>query len=294
VALVVFGSINVDLVFALDRLPAPGETVLGLGAAIQPGGKGANQAAAGARDGARVVMAGAVGRDGLAEAALAGLRQDGVELSRVRAVDAATGCAAICTDPAGRNQIAVGSGANRHAKADQVEDALLGPGTTLLLQMEVDPAETAALIHRARALGTRIVLNLAPAAPLDRAALAAVDLLVVNEPEAEWLADELGAEPDGLHTALGVTVVRTLGERGAAFAGPAGEGAVAGEPVAAVDTTAAGDCFTGVLAAALYRGMTLPAAVRRANTAAGLCCTVRGSQSSLPRRDAIEAATAGT
>lgn len=287
----VFGSINVDFVFALDRLPLPGETVLGPGIAIQPGGKGANQAAAAARDGASVIMAGAVGQDALAEAALAGLRQDGVDLSRVRMVEAATGCAAICTDPAGRNLIAVGSGANLLARAAQVEDALLGPGTTLVLQMEVDPAETAALIRRARAAGSRIVLNLAPAAPLDRDALASVDLLVVNEHEAEWLSAQIGAPEAALP---GVTVVRTLGERGAAFAGPAGKGEVVASPVVAVDTTTAGDCFTGVLAAALDRGEALPVAIRRANAAAGLCCMVRGSQSSLPRHDAIEAASAGT
>ena len=286
--IVVFGSINVDLVFALERLPMPGETVLGPGVAIQPGGKGANQAAAAARDGARVLMAGAVGRDALAEAALAGLRGDGVELSRVLAVDAATGCAAICTDPGGRNLIAVGSGANLAARAAQVEDALLGPGTTLVLQMEVDPAETTALIRRARAAGARIVLNLAPAMPLQRDALAAVDVLVLNEHEADWLAAHLGTE--SLHAALGVTVVRTLGERGAAFAGPAGEGQVAASPVVAVDTTAAGDCFTGVLAAALDRGQALPHAIGRANVAAGLCCTVAGSQSSLPHRSATDSA----
>ena len=110
--IVVFGSLNADLIFAVDHLPAPGETVLGTDTRIEPGGKGANQAAAAARDGATVLMAGAVGRDPLADIALDGLRAASVDLSRVARVEAATGCAAICTDPAGRNQIAVGSGAN--------------------------------------------------------------------------------------------------------------------------------------------------------------------------------------
>ncbi|MEO8715414.1 MAG: PfkB family carbohydrate kinase, partial [Acetobacteraceae bacterium] len=124
--LVVFGSINLDLIFPLPVLPAAGETVLAPDIRIQPGGKGANQALAAARDGARVVVAGAVGRDDLAETALALLREAGVDLSRVARTERATGCAAIFVDPTGRNAIGVGSGANLAARADQVEDALLG------------------------------------------------------------------------------------------------------------------------------------------------------------------------
>jgi len=286
----VFGSINLDLIFALDRLPGPGETLLGPDTRIEPGGKGANQAVAAALDGAAVAMAGAVGGDALAEGALAGLRAAGVDLSRVVRAAATTGCAAICTDPAGRNLIAVGSGANRLARADQVEDALLAPGHTLLLQMETDPAETATLVHRAR--GARIILNLAPAGALDDAALRAVDVLVVNEHEAEWLAAALrtGADAASLHRALGGTVVRTLGEHGSEWAGREGAGSIPAHPVAVLDTTAGGDCFTGVLAAALDRGAALPDALRRASIAAGLCCAGRGSQGSLPSRAQTNAA----
>ncbi len=285
--IVVFGSINLDLIFALDHLPSAGETVLGPTTRLEPGGKGANQAVAAARDGATVLMAGCVGRDALAEQALATMRADGVDLSRVSRVsrgDLATGCAAICTDAAGRNLIAVGSGANLLARADQVEDALLAPGTTLVLQRETDPKETAALIRRARARGARIVLNLAPAGPLDADALAALDVLVVNETEAEWLAVRHDTTPDaaGLHAALGVGVVRTLGERGSEWADGSSAGSVAAHPVEAVDTTAAGDCFTGVLAAALDRGMRMADAMARAGVAAGLCCGRAGSQNSLP------------
>jgi ribokinase len=138
--------------------------------------------------------------------------------------------------------------------------------------------------------GARIVLNLAPAAPLSTDALRSVDVLIVNEPEAAWLANALGAGTGELHAALGTTIIRTLGERGAAFAGPDGAGEVPAYPVNAVDTTAAGDCFTGVLAAALDRGLGLEAGLRRASIAAGLCCTKRGSQSSLPDMAAIDAA----
>ena len=291
--IVVFGSINLDLIFALDHLPSAGETVLGPTTRIEPGGKGANQAAAAARDGAAVVMAGCVGRDALADGALATLVAAGVDLSRIARGDLATGCAAICTDTAGRNLIAVGSGANTLARADQVEDAILSAGTTLVLQMESDLVETAALIRRARACGCRIVLNLAPAAALDADALRTVDLLIVNETEAEWLAAQHGVAADvaGLHAALGVGVVRTLGERGAEWAARDGDGKVAAHPVAAIDTTAAGDCFTGVLAAALDRGLDMAAAMARASVAAGLCCSRAGSQNSLPGQTEIDAIT---
>ncbi len=282
--IVVFGSVNLDLIFALDHLPGAGETVLGPSTRLEPGGKGANQAVAAARDGATVLMAGCVGRDALADAALATLRADGVDLSRVSRGNLATGCAAICTDADGRNMIAVGSGANLQARADQVEDAVLTPGTTLVLQRETDPQEIAALIRRARARGARIVLNLAPAGPLDADAMAALDWLVVNETEAEWLAARHGTAPDaaGLHGVLGVGIVRTLGGRGSEWAGADSAGHVAAHPVEVVDTTAAGDCFTGVLAAALDRGMAMEEAMARAGVAAGLCCGRAGSQNSLP------------
>ena len=278
----VFGSINLDLIFPLERLPGPGETVLGPSTRIEPGGKGANQAVAAARDGARVAMAGAVGNDALADGALAGLRAAGIDLSRVMRVADSTGCAAICTDTAGRNLIAVGSGANLRARADQVEDALLGPGHTVLLQMEAPAAETAALIRRNR--GARLVLNMAPALPLAMDALRAVDVLVLNEHEAAWLAGTLdvAATAAALHGALGVCVVRTLGGEGLEFASADGAGRLPARPVVVVDTTAAGDCFTGVLAAGLDRGLALPAALARANAAAALCCTRAGSQGSIP------------
>jgi ribokinase len=281
--IVVFGSINLDLIFPLPRIPAPGETVLGPNLLQEPGGKGANQALAAMRDGAQVVLVGAVGRDALADGALVLVRQEGVDLTRVVPTDASTGCAAIAVDPAGNNAICVGSGANLLARADQVEDALLTPDTTLVLQMEVPPGETATLIRRARAAGARIVLNLAPAAALPLDALQALDVLVVNETEAAWLAAHLNTEAAGLHAALGVTVIRTLGGEGLEAASEAGVTSMAARKVGVVDTTAAGDCFVGVLAAALDRGASLNDALQRANTAAALCCTRAGSQSSLPR-----------
>lgn len=282
--IICFGSINLDLIFRLSVLPLVGQTVLGPNLNIEPGGKGANQAVAAARDGAVVIFAGAVGRDALATDALALLRQSGIDLTRVIQSDLATGAAAICVDPAGRNLIAVASGANLAARASQIEDSLLGVRSTVLLQMECAPAETEALIRRARAAGSRIVLNLAPAAPLARDVLGMVDVLVVNEPEAAFLAGMLdcAASAIALHAALMVDVVVTLGEAGLEAATGRGAWKLPARKVPVVDTTGAGDCFTGVLAAGLDRGLGLEAALHRANTAAALACTVAGTQGSMP------------
>jgi ribokinase len=286
----VFGSINLDLIFNTPAIPRPGETVLGPATRIEPGGKGANQAVAAARDGSVVAMAGAIGRDALGEQALALMQASGVDLSRVVRTDASTGCASIVVAPDGANAIAVGSGANRLARADQVEDAALTG--TLVLQMEVPAAETVAAIARCRRLGGRIVLNLAPAAALPEAALRAVDILVVNETEGAWLASHLGCAPDAaaLRDRLGgIAVVLTLGENGAAIAAPTGVWHQPALPITAVDTTAAGDCFVGVLASRLDAGGTLDDAVAAASRAAALCCTRAGSQGSLPLRAETEA-----
>lgn len=286
--IVCFGSINLDLIVPVARLPAPGETVLGGDCRMQPGGKGANQAVAAARDGATVAMVGAVGTDALAAPALALLVESGADLTAVLRHDGPTGCALIAVDGEGRNQIVVASGANTAVRAAQLPDDRLGPDTTLLLQMELPRAETEAVIARGRAAGARIVLNLAPALPLAEPALRAVDVLVVNETEAAWLAGRFGtdATAGALAAHLGVPVVRTLGADGAEAPGLA----VPAPEMVPVDTVAAGDCFTGVLAAELDRGATLEAAMRRAVTAASLACTRSGSQQSLPVRAETDAA----
>jgi ribokinase len=282
--IVIFGSINLDLIFPVPHIPGPGETVLGPSIRIEPGGKGANQAVAAARDGAVVIMAGAVGADTLATSALTLLREAKVDLTRVIETEATTGCAAIVVNPAGDNAIAVGSGANLVARQSQIEDAMLDPKSTLVLQMEVPAEETEALIHRAHSKGTRIILNLAPAAPLAEDALRKVDLLVINETESAWLATHLGCADSAaqLHDHLNIVIVRTLGADGLEIATARGVAMVPARSIIAVDTTAAGDCFVGVLAAALDRGATLTAALHRATTAAALCCTRHGSQGSIP------------
>jgi len=290
--ILVFGSINLDLIFDMETLPAPGETRLARSMRTEPGGKGANQAVAAARDGAEVALYGAVGRDSFAGPAQAGLEAAGVDLWGVEAVAGATGVASIVTDDAGRNAIAVAAGANLRARQDKVPDEFLDEATIVLVQMECDAGETAKLISRASAAGARVILNLAPAADLPLAALKKCWLIVVNEQEAIHLAAQVGSGADAadLSAKLGVGVLRTLGEAGSEAMLDGAMHRVAAHAVQAVDTTAAGDCFVGVLAAALDRGLDLPAAMKRASAAAALACTKRGSQGSLPEATETDAA----
>ncbi len=290
--IVSFGSLNADFIFEMERPPQPGETLSARGLRMEPGGKGANQAVAAARAGAAVAMVGAVGRDGLAEIALGHMAPAGVDVTRVASVDAATGCASIVVDDAGRNQIVVAAGANGFARADQLADEDLRPGDRILLQMGVPGAEVAAMVARARRCGAFSILNLAPATEIDPAALAACGLLVVNESEAATVAGRLGCSADSasLARALGTGVLRSLGGDGAEATTAEGSCRVPALPIIPVDTTAAGDCLIGVLAAGLAEGRGFEAALRRATVAAALCCGRRGSQSSLPWREEIDRA----
>jgi ribokinase len=285
--ILVFGSINLDLVVPVPSLPRPGETALGGDYALLPGGKGANQALAACRGGAAVMLAGAVGGDAFADLALANLRRDGVDLALLRRVRRPTGVAAIMVDDAGENLIAVASGANAAAAAASVPDDALGPATILVCQMEVPAAENGALIRRARAAGARIILNLAPAAPIDPACLADIDLLVANRGEAATL----GADPAGLARRLRRALVVTDGAAGSiAFLADGGRIDTPALAISPLDTTGAGDTFVGVLAAGLDRGSALEAALRHASAAAGLACLAPGAQTAMPDRTAIERA----
>ena len=291
--IVVFGSINVDLVFRLPSLPSAGETVLGEEYFTAAGGKGANQAVAAARDGATVRMVGAVGDDGFAAIGLAELARAGVELSRVARLAAPTGCAGIFVDAEGDNQIAVASGANGQVRAASLPDDWLDRNTTLICQMELRAAETEAVIRRAKARGARVILNLAPAAALGIETLECVDILVVNESEAALLGKHLGVAGNAAALAEelpGVTVIETLGEAGAVAVKDGRHSTAKALPVKAVDTVGAGDTFVGVLAAALDRGVALEAALRRACVAGSLACTRPGAQPSLPSAAEIDAA----
>jgi ribokinase len=288
--IVVFGSINVDLICPVQNLPQPGETVLGGDYALLPGGKGANQALAACRARSEVVLAGAIGRDKFASIALGLLRRDGVDTSLVRELDRPTGCAAIMVSAAGENAIAVSPGANSHVRSDWVPDEMLNARTLVVAQMEVPAGETAGLIRRARGRGARCLLNLAPALPLDLGLLSEIDLLVANQHE----ATTLGADRAELARRLRRGFVVTRGAAGAlVYLADGGRLEVPALPVDAVDTTGAGDTFVGVLAAALDLGSSLQDALLRASAAAALTCLARGAQSAMPHAAAIEAAVRG-
>jgi ribokinase len=285
--ILVFGSINVDLIVPVPHLPHPGETVLGGDYSILPGGKGANQALAARRANAGVMLAGAVGTDTFADIALGQLRREGVDTRLVNIVEQPTGCAAIMVSTGGENAIAVAPGANVGVCADQVPEELLGPDTILVAQMEVPPGETEILIGRLRARGGCSLLNLAPALPVDPALLRNLDLVVANEGEAATLGSESARIAQLPRQAL----VVTRGAMGAtAFLRGGGRIEVPALPIEPVDTTGAGDTFVGVLAAALDLGSTLESALRRASAAAGLSCLARGAQSAMPDAAAISAA----
>jgi ribokinase len=285
--ILVFGSINIDLLVPVPGLPRPGETVLGGDYWLLPGGKGANQALAACRAGASVMMAGAVGKDAFAAAALDLLRRDGVDLALVRQVHRPTGCAAIMVDESGENLIAVASGANADVTAEMVPDQALAPGTIVLCQMEVPVAATAGLIRRAARRDARCVLNLAPALPIDPGLLDDLDLLVTNEAEAAMLGDD----PAAIARRLRQAFVVTRGAAGStAFLRDGRRLEIPVLAIDAVDTTGAGDTFVGVLAAGLDQDMALEPALRRASAAAGLACLAHGAQTAMADAAAIDAA----
>lgn len=295
--LLVFGSINLDIAFDAERLPAPGETVLGRGVRISPGGKGANQAHAARRYGLATRLVGAVGDDDFAAPALEQLRSAGVDLSALQRLPGPTGCAGIMVDARGENQIVVAAGANLGLRSSHVDDAALAGARVLLLQMETDVDQNAALIERAKRHGCRVVLNNAPARPLQHELLQALDVLIVNQTELATTAHGAGigagdaaSQVRELAQRFALSVVLTLGGDGVlACAGGDATLRLPALPVAVLDTTGAGDTFAGVFSAALVEQRPLPEALRRGSVAAGLACSRAGAQTAQPDRAAIEA-----
>lgn len=294
--IVVFGSINLDLVVAVPRLPVAGETVVGPDHQSFAGGKGANQALAAARAGGKVKMIGAVGDDAFADPALANLRGAGVDLSRVRKLPGSTGLAMIGVDRNGENQIICASGVNARVVADWL-DGELAKEDLLVLQRELALEPIARAIDKAQAVGAKVLLNAAPSAGGDLSNLIdRVDVLVANEAEAAGLAQERGARdvssPEALLRVLGTPdrhTVITLGARGLI----AGKGEtvwrVRAPEVQVTDTTGAGDAFVGALAASIDRGDQILRALREGVAAGALACMATGAQSSSPDRAAIVA-----
>ena len=288
-AVVVIGSVNTDLIVRVPRHPRPGETVLGGPSTTSPGGKGANQALAAARRGARTALVGAVGSDEDAVLALALLHEAGVDLTGVRHLDGGTGLAIITVAADGENAIVVVPGANARVQRDQVDDEVLAAAGVCVLQGEVPAEVVVHAVARCTELGTRVLLNLAPPLALPPGVLRAADPLVVNEHEARaalaQLTDAEVAEaelPGALHAAGVRSVVVTLGARGAVVVDAAGTTAVPAPRVEVRDSTGAGDAFVGALAGQLAAGASLVDAARLAARVGAATVRADGAQPSYP------------
>ena len=296
--IVVVGSSNTDMIIRLERIPRPGETILGGEFLTAAGGKGANQAVGAARAGGRVTFVGRVGQDMFGQQALANLVEDGINVKYVvRDKAEPSGVALIFVASDGENSIAVASGANGRLSSSDVRKAkdALAEASVLVMQLETpDPAvQTAAdLAFRA---GVQVILNPAPARSLPDRLLRRVSIITPNETEAELLTGiavdneaAAGKAADRL-LARGVqTVILTLGSRGAMIVSACQRQMVPGFRVKAVDTTAAGDVFNGALAVALAENQPLIEAVRFANAAAAISVTRMGAQPSAPTRKEID------
>lgn len=293
--IIVIGSLNADLVVRAPRFPAPGETISGENLAIIPGGKGANQAVAAARQGASVGMVGRVGRDTFGPTLIQNLQKNNVDTTHVKADPSATGTAIIVVDAGGQNSIVLSPGANGKVTPEDVEAVSFQDSKMLLLQLEI-PLETvvhaASLAHQN---GLRVILNPAPARQLPDSLLADVDILVPNESELQLLTGQPVTGTASVEAAAkallakGVkTVIVTLGEKGAMLIIPEKIQHIPAFKIDVIDTTAAGDAFIGGLAAALLKGKSLQEAVRYGNASGALAATKFGAQPSLPTQDEVK------
>jgi ribokinase len=304
--IVVFGSINMDLVARVPRIARPGETVLSRRADSFFGGKGANQAVAAARIGqggpGRVAMVGAVGNDPFGAACLQNLGDNGVNVQAIRFAAEPTGCAFITVDETGENAITVASGANMALRSMDLSDTMLSKASVLVLQIEVPLADSLAAAARARRAGVRVLWNFAPVPPItERSGMAelleATDVLVVNEHEALAVAEIVGVAAGGdylkaataLASDFGPTCIVTAGAQGAYAVSRDGTRIhAAARPIVPVDTTGAGDTFVGVLASGFADGLEIGPAMERACAAASLSCLTSGAQAGMPLREALE------
>ncbi|MCZ4326927.1 ribokinase [Brachybacterium paraconglomeratum] len=289
--IVVVGSVNVDLLAQVQRHPRPGETLHGTGGQMLPGGKGANQAVAAARLGARVAMVGAVGSDVQAEAALSAMREAGVDLGHVAEIEGPTGLAIVTVAEDGENSIVVIAGANDAMGAGRVRAAaeVISAARIVVCQGEIPRDGIEAL----PALVTgRFLQNPAPVMELDPAVLRASDPLVVNQHEAGLVLAQLAPDEDApedpeqilraLRAAGIPSAVLTLGADGSLVAEQGGVRRIPPAPVEAVDTTGSGDAFIGALALGLARGDDLTTAARLASRVGAFAATGEGAQPSYP------------
>ncbi|MFF1702152.1 ribokinase [Streptomyces sp. NPDC058252] len=294
--LLVVGSANADLVIRVERRPAAGETVLGSDLAVHPGGKGANQAVAAGRLGARTALLARVGDDGHGRLLLDSQRAAGVDTVGVLVGGAPTGIALITVDPSGDNSIVVSPGANGRLTPEDVRAAgsLFHASRVVSAQLEI-PLDTVVEVVRNLAAGSRFVLNPSPPRPLPAEVLAACDPLIVNEHEARVIVGTaLGDFPEDWAAALLAlgprSVVITLGADGALVAERAGARVrIPSVKVEAVDTTGAGDAFTAALAWRLGRGASLAEAAAYAARVGAVAVTRPGAQESFPTAEEVAA-----
>lgn len=297
--LVVVGSANLDMVIQAAEIPRPGETVLGGRFTMTAGGKGANQAVAAARMGAHVTFVARVGQGLFGEEALAGYRAEGINTDHVvQDLDAEHGVALILVDQNGENAIAVAPGANARLTPEDVEraESAIAESDGVLLQLEVPLNTVESAVALAKRHGRRVILNPAPYLAVPDVLLAQVDVLTPNETEAEMLLGGEGAGLGGvaataeelLRRGVGCVIV-TLGREGVFVVTPERQYHVPGRHVKVVDTTAAGDAFSGALAVWLAEGAEFDVAVRSAIAASALTVTRLGAQASIPTRQEVEA-----
>jgi ribokinase len=297
--IVVVGSTNLDMVVKAARIPRPGETVLGGRFTTSPGGKGANQAVAAARLGADVTFVARVGSDPIGREAVEQFRREGIRTDYLIEDSAeAHGVALILVDEQGENAIAVAPGANARLSPEDVDRAepAFAACDGVLLQLEVPLAAVDRAVALAKKHGKRVMLNPAPYMAVPNALLSRVDVLTPNETEAEMLLGGGEAGLGGIANTAGELlrkgvgcVIVTLGREGVFVVTPEGEYHLPGKHVKAVDTTAAGDAFSGALAVWLAEGLEFREAVRRAIAASALSVTRMGAQASLPTRAELEA-----
>ncbi|AVP94166.1 ribokinase [Aeromonas media] len=296
--LVVLGSVNADHVLRVPHFPRPGETLTGHSYQVVPGGKGANQAVAAARLGAAVSFIARIGDDAIGRQMKTGFANDGIDVSAVELDDKLpTGIAIIYVSDEGENSIGLSTEANGALDIAMVKrhEAMIAGAHTLLLQLEVPLDSVLEAARLARAHGTRVVLNPAPAQPLSSELLALVDLITPNQTEAELLtgvkvSDEASAaEAAARFHQMGIAdVMITLGSQGVYCSNAKQQALIPGFRVEAVDTTAAGDTFNGALLAAELAGADFHSAVRFAHGAAALSVTRFGAQSSIPGKQEVD------
>lgn len=294
--IVVIGSLNIDLVARAARIPAPGETLLGADFATHPGGKGANQAVAVARLGLPVQMIGRVGEDGFGAQLREHLMLSGVDIAAVRTSPGASGVALIVVADTGENSIVVVPGANALLTPQDLDESIetLRSASVVLTQLET-PIET--ILHLAELCqreGVPLILDPAPAQALPQELLSKVTWFTPNETEAAFFtgsadnADPVATANDFMEMGL-TNIVLKLGSRGAYLATADGrQHRIPSFPVAAVDTTAAGDCFNGAFATGLALGMAPPESAQFATAAAAISVTRFGAQPSMPDRAEVQ------